>query len=47
MDDLIKRANQIATTEKTLSAVKFADIIIEFYIRLYGLSDIMVSARNS
>lgn len=46
IDGLTKRAHWIAASEKFLTAEKFANLFIDFYIRLHGLPDIIVSDRD-
>ena len=46
IDALTKRAHWVVTTEKGLTAEKFAEIFTESFIRLHGLPDVIVSDRD-
>jgi hypothetical protein len=46
IDALTKQAHRIATTEKDLTAVKFAEIFRDHYVRYHGLPDAIVSDRD-
>jgi hypothetical protein len=47
IDGLTKRAHWVATTEKTLTAKKFAQLFVEHYFRLHGIPDDIVSDRDA
>jgi hypothetical protein len=47
VDGLTKRAHWVATTEKTLTAKKFAQLFVEHYFRLHGIPDDIVSDRDA
>jgi hypothetical protein len=46
IDALTKRAHWIATTEKHLTAIKFAEIFRDHYVRYHGIPDAIVSDRD-
>ena len=46
IDGLTKRAHWIATSEKSFTAERFAEIFVDFYFRLHGLPTDIVSDRD-
>jgi hypothetical protein len=46
IDALTKRAHWIATTEKDLTAVRFAELFRDHHVRYHGLPDAIVSDRD-
>jgi transposase InsO family protein len=46
IDALTKRAHWLSTKESELTAVKFAEIFRDQYLRLHGLPDVIVSDRD-
>jgi hypothetical protein len=47
IDSLTKRAHWVATSEKELTAERFAEIFIDFYFRLHGMPSAIVSDRDA
>jgi hypothetical protein len=47
IDTLTKRAHWVATSEKELTAEKFAEIFIDFYFRLHGMPSAIVWDRDA
>jgi hypothetical protein len=47
IDGLTKRTHWVATTEKSLTAKKFAQTFVEHYFQLHGIPDDIVSDRDA